>query len=221
MAALRQPFRAQMQLLVGAGMRLGETEALRVCDLSFSAASERQTRVRDAKTEAGVRSVFVPTWTANAVAAHIQEHDLSGEDPIVVALAANGLPARTDPTPAVPSGQRLQPTSEPTAPRDGLPSQPDLSDRPQEAHAPVTAERAQREAPSPVPDRMRFRRRSRNRYPGPIPTPAEWEPPEGPVRIALQAGHWRAEEAPRELRGLRDNGTAWEGGVAPEGHPIS
>lgn len=29
------------------------------------------------------------------------------------------------------------------------------------------------------------------------------------VRIALQAGHWRADEAPRELRGLRDNGTAW------------
>ena len=82
MAALRQPFRAQMQLLVGTGMRLGETEALRVCDLSFSAASECQARVRDAKTEAGVRSVFVPTWAASAVAAHIQKHDLSGDDPI-------------------------------------------------------------------------------------------------------------------------------------------
>ena len=82
MAALRQPFRAQMQLLVGTGMRLGETEALRVCDLSFSAASECQARVRDAKTEAGVRSVFVPPWTASAVAVHIQQHDLSGDDPI-------------------------------------------------------------------------------------------------------------------------------------------
>jgi N-acetylmuramoyl-L-alanine amidase len=51
--------------------------------------------------------------------------------------------------------------------------------------------------------------RSRNRYPGPIPTPAEWEAPEGPIRIALQAGHWRADEAPRELSGLRDNGTRW------------
>lgn len=30
-------------------------------------------------------------------------------------------------------------------------------------------------------------------------------------RIALQAGHWRADEAPRELRGLRDNGTSWNG----------
>lgn len=53
--------------------------------------------------------------------------------------------------------------------------------------------------------------RSRNRYPGPIPTPAEWTPPEGPVRIALQAGHWRADEAPRELSGLQSNGTRWRG----------
>jgi N-acetylmuramoyl-L-alanine amidase len=31
------------------------------------------------------------------------------------------------------------------------------------------------------------------------------------VRIALQAGHWRAEEAPRELSGLKRNGTSWQG----------
>lgn len=61
----------------------------------------------------------------------------------------------------------------------------------------------------PEPDRPRSRRRWRNRYPGPIPTPADWQPPEGPVKIALQAGHWRANEAPDELRGLRDNGTRW------------
>jgi N-acetylmuramoyl-L-alanine amidase len=30
------------------------------------------------------------------------------------------------------------------------------------------------------------------------------------VRIALQAGHWRADEAPLELSGLRGNGTRWE-----------
>jgi N-acetylmuramoyl-L-alanine amidase len=57
----------------------------------------------------------------------------------------------------------------------------------------------------------RRRWRSINRYPGPIPTPADWEAPEGPVRIGLQAGHWRADEAPRELSGLRDNGTSWRG----------
>ncbi len=72
---------------------------------------------------------------------------------------------------------------------------------------------AQQAITPPLPDTRRFRGRSRfrNRYPGPIPTPADWEPPEGLVRIALQAGHWRADEAPRELSGLRDNGTAWRG----------
>ncbi len=39
-----------------------------------------------------------------------------------------------------------------------------------------------------------------------------------PVRIGLQAGHWRANEAPRELRGLRDNGTSWEGTPEWEGN---
>jgi len=66
-------------------------------------------------------------------------------------------------------------------------------------------------APQTVPETGRSRSRRRSRYPEPIPTPADWEPPEGPVRIALQAGHWKAEEAPRELSGLRDNGTAWQG----------
>ena len=65
--------------------------------------------------------------------------------------------------------------------------------------------------PQTVPPARRSSSRRRSRYPGPIPTPAEWEPPEGPVRIALQAGHWKAAEAPRELSGLRDNGTAWQG----------
>ncbi len=67
------------------------------------------------------------------------------------------------------------------------------------------------EAVTPEPEGRNRRRRYRNRYPGPIPSPEEWEPPEGPVRIALQAGHWRADEAPRELSGLRGNGTSWQG----------
>jgi len=64
---------------------------------------------------------------------------------------------------------------------------------------------------SPEASQSRYRRRSRDIYPGPIPTPADWAPPEGPVRIGLQAGHWRAHEAPDELRGLRDNGTSARG----------
>ncbi|WP_419938307.1 N-acetylmuramoyl-L-alanine amidase family protein [Candidatus Palauibacter sp.] len=56
----------------------------------------------------------------------------------------------------------------------------------------------------------RWRRwRDYNRYPGRIPTPEEWEPPAGPIRIGLQAGHWRADEAPNELRRIRYNGTRW------------
>lgn len=62
-----------------------------------------------------------------------------------------------------------------------------------------------------VPPQQRRRWRYRNRYPGPIPTPEEWQPPEGPVRIGLQVGHWRADEAPRELSRLRGNGANWNG----------
>ena len=65
------------------------------------------------------------------------------------------------------------------------------------------------EPPQEAPTTRSSRRRSYNRYPGPIPTPEEWEPPEGPVRIALQAGHWKAAEAPRELSGIRNNGARW------------
>jgi N-acetylmuramoyl-L-alanine amidase len=50
----------------------------------------------------------------------------------------------------------------------------------------------------------------RDRFPEPALGPADWRPPAGPVKIALQAGHWRANEAPRELSGLKDNGTRWQ-----------
>jgi N-acetylmuramoyl-L-alanine amidase len=34
-----------------------------------------------------------------------------------------------------------------------------------------------------------------------------WVRPEGPLKVALQAGHWKAAEAPDEQSGLRTNGT--------------
>ncbi len=34
-----------------------------------------------------------------------------------------------------------------------------------------------------------------------------WERPPGPLRVAIQAGHWKAAEAPDEQAGLRTNGT--------------
>lgn len=36
---------------------------------------------------------------------------------------------------------------------------------------------------------------------------ASWQRPDVPVRVALQAGHWKAAEAPDEQRRLRTNGT--------------
>jgi len=78
MATLRSPFRTQMQLLVATGMRLGETEALRVCDLSFSAAGECRASIRDAKTTAGVRNVFVPNWASSTLVKHIRTRGLDG-----------------------------------------------------------------------------------------------------------------------------------------------
>jgi len=73
----------------------------------------------------------------------------------------------------------------------------------------VTQERPQTSRSGARSPRRSYR--SRNRYPGPIPTPDDWEPPAGRVRIGLQAGHWRADEAPAELSGLKDNGTSANG----------
>jgi N-acetylmuramoyl-L-alanine amidase len=36
---------------------------------------------------------------------------------------------------------------------------------------------------------------------------AAWRRPDGPIRVALQAGHWKAAEAPDEQARLRTNGT--------------
>ncbi len=82
--------------------------------------------------------------------------------------------------------------------------------RPQPAPSATPVMQEARVAPQQEAPRRR-RWRNYNRYPGPIPTPEEWRAPDGPVRIALQVGHWRTEEAPRELSGLRRNGANWNG----------
>lgn len=79
MAVLRRPFRAQMQLLVGTGLRLGESEGLRVCDLQFTEL-ENRCLIEDSKTETGVRPVFVPSWAAEAVTTHVSEVGAEGTD---------------------------------------------------------------------------------------------------------------------------------------------
>lgn len=85
---------------------------------------------------------------------------------------------------------------------------------PAQSQLPPPTVRAGAALPQEAPQRQSSRRSSRNRYPGPIPTSEDWEPPEGPVKIALQAGHWRSNEAPAELSGIRGNGTRW--GSLPE-----
>ena len=105
------------------------------------------------------------------------------------------------------------------APTSSAPSpEPAVSDvvvSAQEATPPPTPAGAltppTRPAPPPASPRPNTRRSRRNVWVGPIPTPADWAPPEGPVRIALQAGHWKADEAPAELSGLKDNGTGIQG----------
>jgi N-acetylmuramoyl-L-alanine amidase len=116
-----------------------------------------------------------------------------------------------------PSGEvaAATPTAEMVGPGVAAPQPPGESGpplatplRPAPAATP-TVQEAQAPPPQEAPRRRRWR--NYNRYPGPIPTPEEWRAPDGPVRIALQVGHWRTDEAPRELSGLRRNGTSWNG----------
>ena len=79
MAAIRRPFRCQQLLLLSTGMCLGQSEVLRVCDVR-GGYSEMRLSIRDSKTEAGVRSVFVPPWVAEALRSHIEGDGLSGTD---------------------------------------------------------------------------------------------------------------------------------------------
>ena len=105
-------------------------------------------------------------------------------------------PAAVGPGAAVPQPPAENGASLVTPPRPAPPATPAVQE-------------AREAPPQEAPRRRRWR--TYNRYPGPIPTPEEWHAPDGPVRIALQMGHWRTEEAPRELSGLRRNGASWNG----------
>ncbi len=137
---------------------------------------------------------------------------------LVVLLAAFRLQdaAEAPPTlaPSVPLAAALlaEPILEPTAEpiRAELPggTAPTEAARSEEPASETIAPPVRETVTQPEPRRRRYRRRRPNRYPDP-PRPDEWVPPDGPVRIALQAGHWRADEAPQELRSLKRNGTRW------------
>jgi N-acetylmuramoyl-L-alanine amidase len=120
-----------------------------------------------------------------------------GTGAVVAGVAVFSLMAGAeDPTR---SATPLLPPTIVTAPLLPVQVQPVVAARPAPARAPVRSGRNR--------SGRRGGFRDINRYPGPIPTPDDWKPPEGPVRIALQAGHWKAHEAPPELSGLKDNGT--------------
>ena len=144
---------------------------------------------------------------------------------LCVALVVVAFGVRTPgPTPAPVAPAAVAPRSE--APPAEAPPAPPPVERVEtllETAPPLPASTAEADDPGALSDpdpgsldrdddrRRRRRWRRRNIYPGPIPTPEEWEPPEGPVRIALQVGHWKTDEAPGELSGLRDGGTRWRG----------
>jgi N-acetylmuramoyl-L-alanine amidase len=119
-------------------------------------------------------------------------------------LVAGGLGLGLKARPLVP--QDLESPVQPAIMAESV-SQPGASGS--EAADSTEASQAQEDTPIRPRESGRSRWGRANRYPGPIPTPEEWEPPEGPVRIGLQAGHWKANEAPSELSGIRDNGTRW------------
>lgn len=81
MAALRGSFRPLFQLLIGTGMRIGEAEALRACDLRLGQ-GEARALIEDAKSPAGVRAVFIPEWVAEALRVHLGASGASGTDPL-------------------------------------------------------------------------------------------------------------------------------------------
>ena len=115
------------------------------------------------------------------------------------------------PVPQVPARAPAAAAAPATAMPEGLAenvASPATSPVPPAPPVPAVQE-AQEAPPQEAPRRRRWR--NYNRYPGPIPTPEEWRAPDGPVRIALQVGHWRTDEAPRELSGLRRNGASWNG----------
>jgi len=88
MATVRRPFRSLFQLLIGTGMRLGEAERLRVCDLRLGEQGARAL-IEDSKTPQGVRPVFVPEWTACSLRAHVEAQNLAVTDLVF------SLPRRT------------------------------------------------------------------------------------------------------------------------------
>ena len=59
MAALRPRFRCQMELLVGTGMRLGESESLRACDLRLGEGENRESSLIESLNDGCRRAIRI------------------------------------------------------------------------------------------------------------------------------------------------------------------
>ena len=77
---LRPAFKSLMATLIGTGMRLGEAESLRHCDVRFG--QDCRLSVQDSKTREGIRPVYAPGWVAAILQDHIKAEGLSGTDPL-------------------------------------------------------------------------------------------------------------------------------------------
>lgn len=149
---------------------------------------------------AGLVCVGLAVWGMTSLVS--VEH--AGSTPSVAAMPPIVATAPRTPSPAADAPRVLDFSQEAPLPREVSSS---VEERPREAPA---LTRARAPTATPVSER-RSRRSRRDVWVGPIPGPEDWAAPDGPVRIALQAGHWKANEAPAELSGLRDNGTAAHG----------
>ncbi len=78
LGCLRPAFRPLMATLIGTGMRLGEAESLRHCDVRFGQGC--RLHVQDSKTPEGIRPVYAPDWVAAILRDHIEAEGLSGTD---------------------------------------------------------------------------------------------------------------------------------------------
>lgn len=105
-AAVPDRYGALVLVLAFGGLRFGEATALRRCDVSPDGASvtvERSARhvggrwlIGPPKTDAGIRTVFLPAFVAAALEAHLGEHVPKDDNSLVFGTASGNFLARSN-----------------------------------------------------------------------------------------------------------------------------
>ena len=158
-----------------------------------SSGSERSSRPENATDEAGIlRRAIAPAIAVAAILAAIV---------LVVNTAITGIQLagiRIGPVIGVASDPNYVPAG---APLGQIGSDPDDPSDPWSAAAPPGGVIVQTPGPTAAPNAT-----------GTLRIPVPKNVPTGPRRVAIQAGHWKSDEAPDELRRLiPQTGAAWEG----------